>query len=351
MRAILASKYEEITCKTVLGNFGTLGTRFQTSYSFDPYNNCGINCIYCNSCAIKYDGSQPSPVYIKTNAPQVLARELTWLKRKGVLTLGIWADPYQPAEEEYRVTEQILGVLEEHKFPFAIGTKSDLILRDLDLISEASDKFHCCVALSLSTLDEKLGKLLEPNAPSPKRRLEVVRKLSESGVTTGVWLAPIFPYWTDTEEDIGRTVEAAVENGAKFVVGAVFDMRNPAQFKKFLREHFANFAPKYERMYAIDRPCHYPDDDFYLYDLAKKFISQCQKHRVERFLPHFSTLKQARLFYLQNFFKLEGKPLVGLTQLLSYLYPYREMLQTVQIKFGKSSLSRAFLKVFRYFPH
>ena len=265
--------------------------------------------------------------------------------------MGIWADPYQPAEEKYRVTEQILGVLKEYKFPFAIGTKSDLILRDLDLISEASDKNHCCVALSFSTLDDKLAKLLEPNAPSPKRRLEVVRKLSDAGVTTGVWLAPIFPYWTDTKEDIGRVIEAAVENGAKFVAGAVFDMRSPTQFKTFLKEHFAKFAPKYERMYAIDRPCHYPDDDFYLYSLAKKFISQCQKHRVEMFLPHFSTRKQAWLFYLQNFSKLEETPFVWLTQLFSYLYPYQEILQTVQIKFGKSSLSRAFLKVFRYFPH
>ena len=351
MGVTLATNYEEIPCKTVLGKFGISGTRFWTSYSFDPYTNCGINCVYCNSCAIKYDGSRPTPVYVKTNAPQVLARELTWFKRKGVLRMGIWADPYQPAEEKYCVTKQILEVSKENKFPFAVGTKSDLILRDLDLISEASEEFHCCVALSLSTLDEKLAKLLEPNAPSPKRRLEVVRKLSESGVSTGVWLAPIFPYWTDTEEDIGGVIEAAVENGAKFVAGAVFDMRNPVQFKMFLKDHFAKFAPKYERMYAIDRPCHYPDDDLYLYDLAKRFISQCQKQRVEMFLPHFSMRSQAWRFYLQNFLKLEEAPFVWLTQLFSYLYPYQEMLQTVQIKFGKSSLSRAFLKVFRYFPH
>ncbi|MFC1486482.1 radical SAM protein [Thermoproteota archaeon] len=351
MKAILDTQYKEIPCKTVLGNFGILGTRFWTSYSFDPYTNCGVNCVYCNSCAINYDGSRHSPVYIKTNAPQILAKELTWFKRKGVLRMGIWADPYQPAEKKYRITEQILRVLEDHKFPFAIGTKSDLILRDLDLISEASKKTHCCAALSLSTLDEKMAKLLEPNAPSPKRRLEVVKKLSESGVTTGVWLAPIFPHWTDTTEDIGRVVEAAVENGAKFVAGAVFDMRNPAQSKLFLKDHFVELVPKYERMYAIDRPCHYPDDDFYLHGLAKKFISECQTHKIEMFLPHFSTRRQAWSFYLQNLFKLDESPFVWLTQLLSYLYPYQEMLQTVQIKFGKSSASKSFLKVFRYFPH
>jgi len=347
----LAHNYKEITCNTVLGNNRGLGSRFWTRYSFDPYTNCGLNCVYCDSCAVKYDRSPSTPVYIKTNAPQILSKELTLLQRKGVLRMGIWSDPYQPAEKKYRITEQILEVLKEHEFPFAIGTKSDLILRDLELISEASKKSHCCVALSLSTLDEKLAKLVEPNAPSPKRRLEVIRKLSESGISTGVWLAPIFPNITDDEEDIGKTIGSAVENGAKFVLGAVFDMRNPTQFKRFLQEHFSKFFLNYERMYANDRPCHYPDDDFYLYTLAKKFISQCQKHKVEMFLPHFSTLKQAWLFYIQNFFKLEGAPFVGLTQLLSYIYPYQEILQTVQINYGKSSFSKALLKVFRYYPH
>jgi DNA repair photolyase len=205
--------------------------------------------------------------------------------------------------------------------------------------------------LSFSTLDEKLGKLLEPNAPSPKRRLEVVRRLSEAGITTGIWLAPIFPYWTDSEEEIGRTIEAAVENGVNFVLGAVYDNRNPIKFAKFLEEHLVQFASKYKRLYARDRPCHYPDDEFYLQNLAMKFISQCQKRGVERFLPHFSTRKQAWLFYLRNFSKIEGSPFVGLTQLLNYLSPSQEILQTIRIRLGNHGISKAFLNVFGYFPH
>ena len=349
----MPTKYEKITCKRVLGKFGVLDTRFWTTYTFDPYEKCEFNCVYCNKCATGY-GDSPShsiPVNVKFNAPQVLAGELDQLRRKGVLRMGEWTDPYQPAEKKYRITKQILEILREHEFPFAIGTKSDLILRDLDLLSEASRKFHCVVALSFSTLDEKLGKLLEPNAPSPKRRLEVVRRLSEAGITTGIWLAPIFPYWTDSEEEIGRTVEAAVENGANFVLGAVYDNRNPILFKKFLEEHFTQFAQEYEKMYAKDRPCHYPDDEFYLLGLAKKFISQCQKKGVERFLPHFSTRKQAWLFYVRNFSKFEGSPFVGLTQLLNYLSPSQEILQTVRIRLGNHGTSKAFLKAFGYFPH
>jgi DNA repair photolyase len=349
----MSIKYEKIPCKKVLGKFGFLDTRFWTTYSFDPYEKCEFNCVYCNTCSKGYGDTpnQSIPVNIKINAPQVLAEELNQLKRKGVLRMGVWSDPYQPAESKYRITRQILEMLKEYEFPFAIGTKSDLILRDLDLISEASKNFHCCVALSFSTLDEELARLLEPNAPSPKRRLEVIRRLSEAGISTGIWLAPIFPYWTDTEEEIGRTVEAAVENGVSFVLGAVYDNRNPKKFPKFLEEQFDHLTLSYKRLYAIDKPCHYPVDEFYLQNLALKFISQCKKRGVKRFLPHFSTRKQAWLFYLRNFSKFEESPFEALTQLLNYLSPSQEILQTIRIRLGNHGISKAFLNIFGYFPH
>jgi len=352
-KVIVSTKYEKIVCKTVLGKFGVLATRFWTTYSFDPYENCEFNCVYCNKCATGYGDSprNSTSVNVKLNAPHVLVEELDQLRRKGVLRMGIWSDPYQPAEGKFRITGQILEILRDNEFPFAIGTKSDLILRDLDLISEMSKKIHCCVALSFSTLDKKLGNLLEPNAPSPERRLEVVKQLSEAGITTGVWVAPIFPYWTDGEKEIGKIVEAAVENGAKFVLGAVYDNRNPIKFTKFLEEKLVQFTSKYKRLYAEDRPCHYPIDELYLNNLAIKFISQCQKSGVERFLPHFSTRKQAWLFYVRNFSTFKGSPFVGLTQLLNYLSPPQEILQTIQIRLGTHSVSKAFLKALGYFPH
>jgi DNA repair photolyase len=274
------------------------------------------------------------------------------LKRKGVVSLGVATDVYQPAEEKYCVMRQILEVLKEHNCPFAIGTKSDLVLRDLDLISEASEKAWCCVSLSITTLDENLAKLLEPNAPSPKRRLEAVRKLSDEGIMAGIWLAPIVPYVTDSDENITRVVEAAVKSGARFILGVGLDTRDPVRFKRFLKEHFARLVPKYERLYnGIDRPCMYYPDDFYLYDLYKKFISICQSYGVEKYIPHFHTRRQAWLFYARNFSRFRGTPLFELTQLLNYLSPSKEFLQTVQIRFRDRELSRSFLNALHYFPH
>src|SRR4030067_2699303 len=183
-------------------------------------------------------------------APQVLARELSGLKRRGAVNLGVATDVYQPAEKKYRITRQILEVLKEHKCPFAIGTKSDLVLRDLDLIREAAEKAWCCVSLSISTLDENLAKLLEPNAPSPKRRLEAVKRLSDAGIMVGVWMIPLLPYITDSDENMARVVEAAVESGARFVMGGVLGMRNPLPFKRVLGEDFARLVPRAGRPYG-----------------------------------------------------------------------------------------------------
>jgi DNA repair photolyase len=347
-------KYEEINCKSVFGKFGILDTQFWTSYCFDPYNNCEFNCVYCHAAAHKCDGSRDfsAPVYVKRNAPQVLNKELSSFKRKGVVRLSLSTDPYQPAEEKYGVTRQILEVLKQHNWPFAIGTKSDLILRDLDLISQASQKSWCCVGITITTLDEKLAKLLEPNAPSPKKRLEAVRKLSDAGIKVGVWLIPLIPYVTDTEQNMSQVIEAAVDNGAKFVLSGMLDMRGSVRFTKFLEEHFEQIAPRYKTLYE-GRPTH-PScgnmNEAYLYSAYERFISLCQKYKVENYIPHFYSRKQALLFYTHNFSRFEGAPFFGLTQSLNFLFPSKEVLQTIQIRFGERKLGKRVLKTLGYFP-
>jgi DNA repair photolyase len=347
-------KYEETNCKSVLGNFGLLNTQFWTSYCFDPYINCEFNCVYCHAAAHKYgcSGDFSAPVYVKTNAPQVLTQELSSFKRKGTVRLSLNTDPYQPAEERYRVTRQILAVLKENGWPFAIGTKSDLVLRDLDLISQASQKSWCCIALTITTLDEKLAKLLEPNAPAPKRRLEAVRRLSDEGVMVGVWLIPLIPYVTDSDQNMSQVIEAAVENGAKFVLSGMLDMRGSIRFTKFLEDHFEQLPPRYEKLYA-GRPTH-PScgnmDESYLYNAYSRFIYLCQRYKVENYIPHFFSRKQAILFYIRNFSRFSGTPFFELTQSLNFVSPLKEFLQTILIKYGKRKLGKEVLKALGYFP-
>jgi DNA repair photolyase len=350
----MSVKYEGVSCNQVLDSYGIAGTRFWTRHCFDPYINCEFSCVYCDKVTVNREdyGNSSAPVYVKMNAPKVLARELSELKRRGVVNLGVATDVYQPAEKKYRITRQILEVLKEHNCPFAIGTKSDIVLRDLDLICEAAEKAWCCVSFSVTTLDENLAKLLEPNAPSPKRRLEAMRRFADAGMTTGIWLSPIVPYVTDGEENMANVIRTAVENGAKFVLGVGLDTRDIFRFKRFLDKHFEWLVPRYDRLYkGTYEPYTRYANEFYLYDLYRRFISLCGRYEVESYLPHFHTRRQAWLFYVRNFGQFRGTPVFELTQLLNYLSPSKELLQTVRIRFGDWSLSRGFLKVLHYFPH
>lgn len=347
-------QYAEKTCKSVLGDIGVLNTRSWTKHCFDPYENCEFDCVYCDTASKQYCGTQRNsvPVYAKINAPEILKNEITRLRRKGVVNIGLAMDPYQQAEKRYRLTQKILTILKDNNCPFAIGTKSDLILRDLNLISEASKTTKSSVFLTITTLDEDLAKLLEPNAPPPKNRLEVVKKLSNAGVTTGVWISPIIPYITDSEENIRGIVEASVQNGAMSFLGGALDMRNIVGFHLFLEQHFPSLVKKYDKLYKTEENIftHYPTET-YLYSLYKSFISICKQYDVKNYLPHFHTRKQALLFYLRTYFKLNGKSLSDLLPLLNYLPPTQDLLQTVQLRFGNWSLSKSFLKAFHYFPH
>lgn len=344
--------YETIKCKNVLKNLGVLATSFWAKYSFDPYVNCELNCVYCNTgvgSIFSDDGGKS--VYVKVNAPEILDKELNLIKRKAVLNMGVMVDPYQPAEEKYQITRQMLEVLKEHGCPFAIGTKSDLILRDLDIISEASENFHCCVALSITTLDEKIAKLLEPNAPPPQRRLEVVSKLSKEGIMVGVWLTPIIPYITDSSRNVASVIKASKENGANFILGGALDMRAFPKFQSFLKEHFSQYIPLYEKLYGWNDVSTYYPVDCYLWELYKRFISICQRYGVERYIPHFNTRKQALLFYLQNFSKFKDTPIFELTQILNYIPPSQNFLQIMQVNYGNYAFTKGLLRALRYFPH
>jgi DNA repair photolyase len=349
-----ALKYQEVKCKSVLGTFGMLNTQFWTSYCFDPYNNCEFNCLYCHTASQKFEGRRDFsvPVYAKTNAPQVLARELSMFKRKGIVRLSLSTDPYQPAEKKYRITRQILELLNEKGWPFAIGTKSDLVLRDIDLLEEAAKKSWCCVAVTITTLNENLAKTLEPNAPSPQRRLEVIKTLSDRGITVGLWIIPLIPYVTDSEENMSEVIEAAAKNGAKFVLTGMLDMRGTDRFKNFLSCHEAPLLAKYSELYE-GRPlapsCGNMDES-YLYATYVQFDSLCRRHGIQNYIPHFYSRKQALLFYIHNYSKFSGKPFHELNKTVNFLFPAKEILQVVHVKFGKHPSTQALLKILGFYP-
>jgi DNA repair photolyase len=214
--------------------------------SINPYRGCEHGCVYCFARPTHaYLGLSPgldfeTRLFYKPDAPEQLAAELRHRRYKpAVIALGTNTDPYQPVERDCGVTRRLLHVLSDHRHPVAIVTKSNLILRDIDILAEMAAHKLAAVTISVTTLDRDLARRLEPRAPTPARRLEAIRSLRAAGVPVSVLTAPMIPALNDWEMD--RILAAAAEAGA---VGAGYVyLRLPHEIKDLFAEWLATHAP------------------------------------------------------------------------------------------------------------
>jgi len=214
--------------------------------SINPYRGCEHGCVYCFARPTHaYHGLSAgldfeSKLFYKPEGPDLLLRELS---RPGYvprpIALGVNTDAYQPVEREQKLTRRFLQILSDHNHPVSLLTKSALILRDLDLIAPMAEKQLCHVGLSITTLDPKLARAMEPRAASPMKRYQAVRSLSEAGVPVTVMAAPIIP--TLNEPELEALLEAARENGA---TGAGYVLlRLPHELKDIFHEWLVQHYP------------------------------------------------------------------------------------------------------------
>ncbi len=224
---------KEKWCKTALSPSKLPGL----DYSLNPYVGCSHSCRYCYVPNVLHvEREKWNEVYAKVNIPTVLQKELR-RKRKGVVGISTVTDAYQPAEKEYELTRKCLLVLLKKDFPVDIQTKSDLVVRDADIIKKFS---RAAVGMTVTTLDEEDTRLLEPGAPSVKKRIDAVRKLSEEGIYTYIFFGPVFP---DMEvDDVGRYVQTFIDAGAKEI------MIDSLHLKPGVRESVLSALPEEKRM-------------------------------------------------------------------------------------------------------
>src|SRR5580765_7335478 len=202
--------------------------------SINPYRGCEHGCIYCFARPTHaYLGMSPgidfeSRLFAKPNAAELLAKELSAPGyTPKTIAMGTNTDPYQPIEKKMRITRSILEVLREFRHPVGIVTKSPLILRDIDILSEMAEMGLAKVALSVTTLDRELARMMEPRAGTPPRRLQAIKGLSDAGIPTGVMFAPVIPALNDGEME--AVLSAATVAGAK-TAGYVL-LRLPLEIK------------------------------------------------------------------------------------------------------------------------
>ena len=266
--------------------------------SINPYRGCEHGCIYCFARPTHaYHGMSAgldfeSQLFVKPDAPELLRKELAAASyTPRTIAMGTNTDPYQPIERKWKLTRRILEVLRDANHPVGIVTKSILVLRDLDILSEMASKGLAKVALSVTTLDPKLARAMEPRASTPAKRLEAIRALSRAGVPTAIMTAPIVPAINDSE--IERLLDAGAANGA--VEAGFVMLKMPFEikdlFREWLREHFPD---KEKHVISLIRDIHGGKDydstwgvrqtgtGPYAWSIGRRFELACNKLGLNR---------------------------------------------------------------------
>ena len=254
LEAKRAVQYFEIPARSILNQ---TKPNMPFRWTINPYRGCEFGCKYCYA-RYTHEFMEMAPaefedkIYAKAAVAQLLRRELPRIRRQDGIAIGTATDPYQPAERRYGCTRAILEVFaRERGRHISLITKSDLVVRDIPLFREIARANVLNLHLTITTLDEKLARLLEPRAPRPALRLEAVRRLAVAGLAVGVNPNPIMPGITDRERDLDRLAQASREAGAlTFGGGPLFLMPSAHQvFFPFLEREFPALLPRYRRLY------------------------------------------------------------------------------------------------------
>ena len=219
------------------------------------YRGCLHGCIYCDSRSLCYQMKHKfEDIEVKANAVELLENALRRKRNKCMIGTGAMSDPYMPIEEKLGNMRKCLEVIERYGFGVTMITKSTKVLRDLDLLKKINEKSKCVVQMTLTTYDEDLCRIVEPNVETTYERFRALEILHDNGIPTVVWLCPILPFINDTEENIrgilDYCVRAKVKGIINFDMGVTLRDGNREYFYKKLDEHFPGLTEKYIRMYG-----------------------------------------------------------------------------------------------------
>ena len=219
------------------------------------YRGCQHGCIYCDSRSKCYQMQHDfEDIEVKKNAVELLEESLKKKRQPCMVGTGAMTDPYTPVERQLLHMRKCLEVIEKYHCGVAVQTKSDLILRDIDLLEKINRKAKCVVQMTLTTYDESLCKILEPHVATTYERFKVLKRMNESGITTIVWLDPILPFINDTEENLrgilDYCIEAKVYGIICFGMGLTLREGSREYFYEKLDEHFPGMKTKYKRIYG-----------------------------------------------------------------------------------------------------
>jgi DNA repair photolyase len=269
---------QPITVKSILNKTKRRDPWFLDDYTINPYSGCSFNCLYCYIRGSKYGEHMEEKTSIKKNAVELLDKQLSLRARKqqyGFIVCSSATDPYLHFEKEEKLTRRILEVILKHRFPVHMITKSDLILRDIDILEKIDKEavlpadlhldHKAIITFSFSTINDTVSKIFEPGATPPSARLQALNKISENGFLCGVSMMPMLPYITDTAQSLEDMFSAFKAAGAHYVMPAtitLFGNGNSDSKTLVLRaiaKHYPHLKEKYEKLFAksVGLPAYY----------------------------------------------------------------------------------------------
>lgn len=245
------------------------------------YRGCTHGCIYCDSRSKCYQFTHKfEDIEVKQNAPELLERALRSRRKPCMIGTGAMSDPYMHCEETLQMTRKCLEIIERYEFGVAIQTKSNRILRDLDLLKRINEKAKCVVQVTLTTYDEDLCKILEPNVCTTRERFEALKIFRDNGIPTVVWLCPILPFINDTRENIEGILQYCIEAKVKgiicFGMGVTLREGDREYFYEALDRHFPGMKARYHQKYGYA----YEVNSDHHEELMKVFRKTCKENGI-----------------------------------------------------------------------
>lgn len=265
-----------IPAKSIISNYKENNEWFGCNYNMNIYKGCCHGCIYCDSRSDCYGIEDFDRIRIKENSINLIEKDLKSKRKKGIVATGAMSDPYNPFEEKFLLTRKALELIDKYNYGAAIATKSDLIIRDIDVLKRIKEQSPVLCKITITTADDELSKKIEPNVSLSSERFKAIRELSDAGIYTGILLMPILPFINDTEENIISIVRKAKENGAKFIYPAFGVTLRSNQRMHFFDKLDKEF-PRIKERYIVEFQNNYMCSSPKAKELYKIFSEECRK--------------------------------------------------------------------------
>ena len=283
----------EIQSKTILNHVKQPDTYFGLKYNLNLYRGCQHQCIYCDSRSDCYQIENFADIQVKINAIDLLEAALPRKQVRGTIGFGSMNDPYMPVERKYLLTRRALEVIARHQFPVHMITKSDLVTRDLDLLTKIK-RVYAAVSLTITTADDDLAKKIEPGAPPSSARFAALHSLADAGIHVGLTMMPVLPFIADNQENVIQLVEMAHDSGAEYILpwfGMTLRAGSRDWYYAELEKRFPGIKRKYIEHFGWCYECNSP----HWRELNDLFQNLIHKYGIKTQMPIYTPEKIAKL--------------------------------------------------------